>query len=307
MKNKNGLILVSIIVICVVSIGILIYLLIGENNNETSFLYGTVIKKGSNYIEVESVDKESFIIHTDDDFNIGDFVSINYKGESNLNKGDAKIDLILGADDALVIEDKFDTQTTTQASEGPTSSSVTTITTSKKSTVTNSNKTTMNITTISENELVAYVKDEYTNLDTNDASLKDKAKNTFITVVDFIFYDGEIKGRKFNELTGAAKAKIVYYALLLDSKIDSKWPNYKEELQTKYDDIKAKLLAKYMDITTSVCANNENLCTNLRGDFNLLKKSVSLTWDVLKNAFSYAYNKGTDALINWYEIFSGKK
>ena len=308
MKNKNGIILASIIFICVLSLGIITYLLISENNNEeASLLYGTVIKKGSNYIEVESTDKASFIIHTNDDFNIGDFVSVSYKSESKLNKGDARIDLILDASETLVIEDKTDTPTTTPTSLEPTSTTGTTTTTSKKTTTINSNKTTIKNTTISDNELVAYVKGEYTNLNTNDVSLKDKAKNTFITFVDFIFYDGEIKGKRFSELTSAAKAKVIFYALLLDSKIDGKWPNYKDELQIKYENIKAKLLAKYMDITTSVCANNENLCTNLRGDFNLLKESVSLTWDVLKNAFSYAYNKGTDALINWYEVFSGKR
>lgn len=312
MKNKKSIILVSIIAICVVSLGIIIYLLMSENNNkENSLLYGIVIKSGSNYIEIESLDNKSFIIHTDKEYSVGDFVSISYKSEAKLNKGEAEVQLVLDADDATLILDKNEDNTSTTLTTTVTTSEqiaetpITTKTT--KTTTTKLNTTTVKTTTVSEDEIVAYVKTQYTNLNTSDAALKDKAKNTFITVVDFIFYDGEIKGKKFNELTGAAKAKIVYYALLIDSKIDSKWPNYKNELQSKYDDIKAKLLAKYMDITTSVCANNENLCSNLRGDFDLLKKSVSLTWDVLKNAFSYAYNKGTDALINWYEIFSGKK
>ena len=40
---------------------------------------------------------------------------------------------------------------------------------------------------------------------TQDENLKDKAYSTFISIVDFLFYDGTIKGVTFDELTEKGK------------------------------------------------------------------------------------------------------
>ena len=52
--------------------------------------------------------------------------------------------------------------------------------------------------------------DEVNNNSWND--VKDKAKEYFITIVDFIFYDGKIKGHTFNDLSSTAKLKIISIA-----------------------------------------------------------------------------------------------
>ena len=43
---------------------------------------------------------------------------------------------------------------------------------------------------------------------TQDENFKDKASSTFISIVDFLFYDGTIKGISFDELTEKGKEKV---------------------------------------------------------------------------------------------------
>lgn len=61
-------------------------------------------------------------------------------------------------------------------------------------------------------------------------NIKDKAKAIFITTVDFIFFDGEIKGVKFDDLTNKAKEKVLNIVSIIDLKIENKFPNYKETI-----------------------------------------------------------------------------
>lgn len=70
-------------------------------------------------------------------------------------------------------------------------------------------------------------------------------KNTFITLTDFIFYGGEIKGIKFNDLTSSVKEKVLNIYEEIDVKIESKFPGYKENIKSNslrtYNNIKDKL------------------------------------------------------------------
>ena len=69
-------------------------------------------------------------------------------------------------------------------------------------------------------------------------------KNTFITLTDFIFYDGEIKGKKFSDLTSSAKEKVIDIYTKIDDKLETKFPNYKENIKgtskNAYNNIKDK-------------------------------------------------------------------
>ena len=72
-------------------------------------------------------------------------------------------------------------------------------------------------------------------------------KNTFITLTDFIFYDGEIKGKKFSDLTSSAKEKVIDIYTKIDDKLETKFPNYKENIKgtskNAYNNIKDKAAA----------------------------------------------------------------
>ena len=64
----------------------------------------------------------------------------------------------------------------------------------------------------------------------NKESFLDKGKKYFIYSVDFLFYDGEIKGVKFSDLTTSAKKQLLSDIVTIDNLICSKFPNYKETI-----------------------------------------------------------------------------
>ena len=64
----------------------------------------------------------------------------------------------------------------------------------------------------------------------NISNVKEKVKGTFITIVDFIFYDSEINGVTFDELTDSGKQKVLEIANKIDNKIENEFPNYKNTI-----------------------------------------------------------------------------
>lgn len=65
---------------------------------------------------------------------------------------------------------------------------------------------------------------------TRDENFKDKASSTFISIVDFLFYDGTIKGISFDELTEKGKEKVLEISSKIDVKLEEKCPGYKEKI-----------------------------------------------------------------------------
>ena len=284
-------------------------------------MYATVLKTGNGEIVVDPIDEEidgTYTVKVDYDFEVGDFVLVD---------GD-KVTLIAKNDNFSTTSKVTDTTTsrttieqTVTTPKTSTTTKVVSDTTNKKTTAKKTTTTTKKVTATkktttkkanADSEVISYVESasNYTaNGNASDETFGQKAKRYFITVVDFIFYDGEIKGYKWDELTTSAKAKVVYYALKIDSKIDEKFPDYKNTISTKYNDIKAKLVAKYLDITNTICSNSDydkKHCDIVKQDFELLKKSVGITWDIVVDAFKYAYDKSASYLKTWYETFSGK-
>lgn len=251
-------------------------------------IYGTVSEIGKNYIKVDSLDDDEYLVGTSEELNLGDFIVVYYnENDEELIKN--SVVEVIAEDNEVIIESSKATTTTKLTTKAVSSTVVTT-----KTTVINKDET-----------VLTYIEDEYKKIDMQE--IKDKAKTSFITIVDFIFYDGEINGVTWNSIKTSTKAKVIYYALLMDNKLENKWPNYKNNIENKYNDIKSKLVAKYMDITTSLCNEHPEECEVTKKDFAVLKASLNLTWDVIKTAFQYAYDKGVTYLVNWYEIYSGKK
>ena len=136
--------------------------------------------------------------------------------------------------------------------------------------------------------------------------VKDKAKEYFITIVDFIFYDGKIKGHTFNDLSSTAKLKIISIALKIDNKIEEYIPGYKETISSNgskiYNNVKEKLVTLYLDISTEICKNHENGCNTAKEIFKDVKDNCRIGWDFVKKLVS----SGTSKLKEWYEVYSGK-
>lgn len=272
-----------------------------ENENK---IYATVKEVGNNYVKIASLDDgEEIHVNTSKKLNEGDFIVITYNEDEELSITPNDIEVIAENKEVMIVPS---TSVTTTKSVYVSTTDNKTTTKTTKTTTTTSKKTTTN-DTVSDDEIIEFAKLSYEEANNeNKKGITASIKKNFVTLIDFIFYKGTIKGKTFEELSNNAKAKVIYYTLLVDSKIDSKWPDYKETIKTKTNDLKAKLIAKYMDITTSLCEANETGCEAVKNDFAFLKKSLSLTWDIVKSAFSYGYNKTYTYLKNWYEVWREK-
>lgn len=297
----------------VIAIGITVVFLINsldadralENKKEKeNKVYATVKEVGSDYVKIASLDDgEEIHVNTNEKLKEGDFIVITYNEDEELSITPNDIEVIASNNEVKITTTKKTTtksvyMSTTDAKT--TTASTTKKTTTKKTTTTNKN--------VSDDDIVEFAKLAYNDTDAADkkGGITSGVKKNFVTLIDFIFYKGTIKGKTFSEISDAAKAKVIYYTLLVDSKIDDKWPDYKETIKSKTADLKAKLIAKYMDITTSICDVNAHGCEMVKSDFAFLKKTLSITWDVVKSAFSYGYNKTYTYLKNWYEVWREK-
>lgn len=171
-------------------------------------------------------------------------------------------------------------------------------------TVITTTKETTKITKVSEEDIINAFKSDYEVISANtNQSFKETAKDTFIKIVDFIFYDGTINGVTFKSLSTKTKITVIKYALLIDNKVDSVFPNYKNELGEKYQNIKTKLISEYMNSLAYVCSKNKNECDKLKDEFKELKGKISITWSNIKDAFKSGSTKVTTSLDEWYKIF----
>ena len=126
-----------------------------------------------------------------------------------------------------------------------------------------------------ENDVIQYFENNYSDINSNKVSIKDKAKEYFIDIVDFIFYDKEIKGYTFSELSDNTKIKVIALALKIDSKIEEYIPGYKKSISSKgnkiYTDVKDRLVSSYLDLSVKICSNNEEGCNKAKDIFSDIK------------------------------------
>lgn len=154
-----------------------------------------------------------------------------------------------------------------------------------------------------ENEVVSYFTSlEASAFSSDEVSFKDKAKNAFTTIVDFLFYDSEIKGYTFSELTSSAKLKIIKIALSIDNKIDELFPDYKNTIKEKMTNLKGKAALLYLETTSKLCESvGEDACDEARRDFKNMKESFGFTWELIKSGASQGYNHLKEILDEWYQ------
>lgn len=158
-----------------------------------------------------------------------------------------------------------------------------------------------------ENDVVQYFENNYNDINSNKVSIKDKAKEYFIDIVDFIFYDKEIKGYTFSELSDNAKIKVIALALKIDSKIEEYIPGYKNSISSNgskiYTDVKERLVSSYLDLSVKICSSNEEGCNKAKDIFSDIKDNCKIGWSFIKKLVSDGGNK----LKDWYEIYSDKR
>lgn len=296
----------KIIAIIVLTILVFIYLIFFNIKKNTKVeIEADIVRIGTNYVIAADHNDNEYLLNTNEEYNIGDKVNIVMK---NVKKGTPctgeiiKIDT-LSRNVAFSITDEPPI-----SNESSTPSDNT-----KDEEIINStpNTSTENITNdkdISENsistdeEIVTYFTNFESEVDQS-SSLKDTIKEKFVTIVDFLFYDGKIGNKTFNELSNTTKLKVLEIALNIDQKIEKKFPGYKESISTNskniYTNIKGKIIQLYLDVTTNICNDNPELCNEAKIGLGNLKKSFSLTWDFVKETSGI----GLEKLKSWYEVW----
>lgn len=149
------------------------------------------------------------------------------------------------------------------------------------------------------------------NKESSSSNFSDKAKATFISIVDFLFYDGTIKGVTFNELTDEGKQKVLELANKIDVKLEEKAPGYKDNISNTA----SSAYNKASEIIKNGASNLNSFAKEKLGDENY--NSIIDAKDELvkysKNALNLVGNTGSkifsntkDKLNDWYQNFKNK-
>ena len=282
----------------------LIFKLRSDDNSkiQNDEFYAVVRESYAGYALVKPLDEDinyDVLSISVKDLKVGDIIRLKVKDIKEIYPPEAEVEEIevLQTDKISELDPDIKEEVTTKITEQIKSDITTSQTTSvsKNGTTTTKKKDIKN----ADEDVIAYFNNE---VNTADTKSKGTLKNAFIKVVDFIFYDKDINGYYFKDLTASAKLKVIGLALKLDNIIDSHFPGYKDELSSSYNKAKDNLITLYLNLTSEFCKNNDATCESAKNDFALLKESLNLSWDVI----SSLAKSGTTKIKEWYEIFSGK-
>lgn len=147
-------------------------------------------------------------------------------------------------------------------------------------------------------------------------SAKDKIANTFIQMTDFLFYGdsieyGDGKTVSLEQLGEEAVEKMILIYSIVDSKIESYWPNYKEEIEEKrklavgYISDKANSLKLYLLDKVSEHMSEEDYERN--GVYwQMFKEQAKEDFEDGKDLLKDLLNKGIDFADEKYQDFKAE-
>ncbi len=148
--------------------------------------------------------------------------------------------------------------------------------------------------------------------ESSSSNFSDKAKATFITIVDFLFYDGTIKGITFNELTADGKQKVLEIANKIDVKLEEVSPGYKDKISSTT----SNAYNKASEIIKSGASSLNNFAKEKLGDENYnsiidakdeLVKYSKNALNLVGSAGSKLFSSTKDKLNDWYQNFKNNK
>ena len=177
-----------------------------------------------------------------------------------------------------------------------------------KNEITKPNYSTKDITVINEmNNTLDSI-----DIESNSSNFIDKAKATFISIVDFLFYDGTIKGITFNELTDGGKQKVLEIANKIDVKLEEIEPGYKDKISSTT----SNAYNKASEIIKSGASSLNNFAKEKLGDENYnsiidakdeLVKYSKNALNLMGSAGSKLFSSTKDKLNDWYQNFKNNK
>lgn len=125
---------------------------------------------------------------------------------------------------------------------------------------------------------------------------KEKGKEYFITGVDFIFYDKEMNGVTFDDLTEEGKKVTLENLETIDGWIMEIAPDYKDKISEKYQVVKDFVSTTYYDVLESIKESlDEENYSAIQEKKNKIKDSITSTKD-----------KALEKVSDWYQNFKNK-
>jgi len=286
MKKKN-IIFISIIIVLII---LLILIIIYFKSKDNKTITGKILAVGSNYLLIGTSSNEDYVINTNTkDYQQGDELELSITNiKTNKTPYEATVQ------DITIIKSPSNKDNNQETNIDNYQGNQSNMNKSNNLNNNEANNTDTSIITYFEN-----LNNQLTTYDNNDETLGKTIKDNFVKCIDFIFYNKEINGKKFNELTNTTKLKILSITLSIDSKIDEKFPGYKDTISNIYQNIKTKIIEKYLETTTNICNNDPDLCITAKEGFSTLKTNFGITWDIIKELAS----NGVSKLKDWYEIW----
>lgn len=125
---------------------------------------------------------------------------------------------------------------------------------------------------------------------------KEKGKEYFVTGVDFIFYDKEMNGVTFDDLTEEGKKVTLENLETIDGWIMEIAPDYKDKIGEKYQVVKDFVSTTYYDVLESIKESlGEENYSAIQEKKNEIKDSITSTKD-----------KALEKVSEWYQDFKNK-
>ena len=118
---------------------------------------------------------------------------------------------------------------------------------------------------------------------------KEYLKDAFITGIDFIFYDKEINGVTWNDLTDSAKETVFNNLIIISDWIDQNFPELKDDISDKYKVISSFISKKYFEFIDYIKSK--------------LSEEQLDSIDEFKDNVSDYVDKGKTKVKTWYEEF----
>lgn len=134
-------------------------------------------------------------------------------------------------------------------------------------------------------------------IDQNQIDLvKEKAKEVFVSGVDFIFYDGNISGVTFDELTEEGKEVTIDNLSSLGSMVDEVVPGWREELGERY-----RIASSFVN---SIYLSGIDSIRGYLGDENY--EALQNIKEQILGDVSNTYDNAKEHVKSWYEEFRSK-
>lgn len=139
----------------------------------------------------------------------------------------------------------------------------------------------------------------------------DKGKAYFIYCVDFLFFDGEIKGVKFKDLSDIARGQLISDIITIDNLICSKFPNYKnciaDSVIGAYNRVSMIIHSGSIKVDdySREKLGEDNYCKILEFKNSFIDQT-NRDWNDFVFFIGEGYNKGKSKVKEWYYGFKGQ-